>query len=162
MQRLAALAALVLAALLNGTPAGAEDAAPAADAPPGRFTMVPADGGFVRLDTRTGAVAHCRRETPDPGSAWRCATVPEEEMKRPDRFGELGEQIDSLGREIAALRMRVDALEQAEKARAAADAPPALTQDDEMRRSLDFSEELMRRFLGLVQEMKRQDAEGRT
>ena len=36
---------------------------------PGRFSMAPADGGgFVRLDTDTGAMAICQRT----GSDWTC------------------------------------------------------------------------------------------
>lgn len=34
----------------------------------GRFTMSPVDGGFLRLDKETGAVAMCARS----GTAWAC------------------------------------------------------------------------------------------
>ncbi len=39
----------------------------------GRFTMSPTDGGFVRLDTQTGAMALCTKKDAD----WSCADMPE-------------------------------------------------------------------------------------
>jgi hypothetical protein len=35
---------------------------------PGRYTMTPTDGGFVRLDTETGAVSFCSRKD----TQWFC------------------------------------------------------------------------------------------
>jgi len=164
IRRSAALSVLALALGFGALPAGAQDAMPAetGPAPPaGRFTMVPAEGGFVRLDTTTGLVSHCRRETSEPSAGWRCAAIPEAVLNTPDRVSELGEEVEALGREIAALRMRLDALDRRETA--AKPVPPRRLQDDEeMEKALDFSEELMRRFFGLVQEMKRAPDEDRT
>jgi hypothetical protein len=39
-----------------------------------RFTMTPTEGGFVRLDTETGAVSICTRKD----SEWACEPMPEE------------------------------------------------------------------------------------
>jgi hypothetical protein len=39
-----------------------------------RFTMTPTEGGFVRLDTETGAVSICTRKD----GAWACEPMPEE------------------------------------------------------------------------------------
>lgn len=133
--------------------ARAEDLPPPQTESAPRFTMVPAEGGFVRLDTRTGLVSHCRRETSAADAPWRCAAIPEDTLRAPDRLSELSEQVESLGDAVAALRMRVDALERARKEETPRS--QAAPSDDEMNRALDFSEELMRRFFGLVQEMKR-------
>jgi len=166
IRRSAALAVLALALGFGVLPAAAQETMPAeaGPAPPaGRFTMVPAEGGFVRLDTTTGLVSHCRRETSEPSASWRCAAIPEDVLNTPDRVSELGEEVEALGREIAALRMRLDALDRRETAAKPAPAPPPRLQDDEeMEKALDFSEELMRRFFGLVQEMKRAPDEDRT
>jgi hypothetical protein len=43
---------------------------------PGRYTMQPVDGGFLRLDTQTGAVSMCR---PNSGGAVACLPAPSEE-----------------------------------------------------------------------------------
>lgn len=116
----------------------------------GRYTMVPAEGGFVRLDTETGIVSQCRRETPQPDAAWRCAAIPESVLSEPDRTAELAASVESLKREVADLRRRLDAED-----RRAATAPATPQMDDaEYNRALDFSEELMRRFFGLVRDMK--------
>lgn len=40
---------------------------------PGRFTMSPTEGGFVRLDTQSGAMALCTRKDAD----WSCSDMPE-------------------------------------------------------------------------------------
>jgi len=40
----------------------------AAQDKPGRYTMTPTDGGFVRLDTETGAVSFCSRKD----TQWFC------------------------------------------------------------------------------------------
>lgn len=122
-------------------------------APPrtGRYTMVPADGGFVRLDTETGVVSQCRRETPGADSGWRCAAIPESRLNEPDRTDELAERVDTLSREVAELRARLDASEKAE-----AMAPQAVD-DAEFNRALDFSEQLMQRFFGMVREIKRSE-----
>ena len=159
----AALAALALGLACGTAPAGAQEAMPAEAGPPaGRFTMVPAEGGFVRLDTTTGLVSHCRRETSEPAASWRCAAIPEDVLNTPDRVSELGEEVEALGREVAALRMRLDALDRRETAAKPAPTPRRLQDDEEMEKALDFSEELMRRFFGLVQEMKRAPDEDRT
>lgn len=40
---------------------------------PGRYTMTPADGGFVRLDTETGAMALCAKKD----NQWACDAMPD-------------------------------------------------------------------------------------
>ena len=37
----------------------------------GRYTMTPVEGGFMRLDTQTGAVALCTRKS----ETWTCEPV---------------------------------------------------------------------------------------
>ena len=51
---------------LAQTPGAGQTAAPVepAAAENGRYTMTPAPGGFLRLDTRTGAVALCTVKGP--------------------------------------------------------------------------------------------------
>lgn len=39
---------------------------------PGRYTMSPADDGFVRLDTETGEMAFCKRSS---DGTWACAPM---------------------------------------------------------------------------------------
>ena len=52
----AILTALAAPAMAQATP----------DTENGRYTLAPMNGGFVRLDTRTGVVSHCT----DKGHGW--------------------------------------------------------------------------------------------
>ena len=68
----------VAAAVLIGLAITPAPAAPPADVQPAeserRFAMHPVEGGFVRLDTTTGAVSLCTRR----GSGFTCEAVPDE------------------------------------------------------------------------------------
>ncbi len=66
MSRSLVAVVLVLVAL-GSVPASAQER-------PQRFTMTPTEGGFVRLDTETGAVSICTRRD----GAWACEPIPEE------------------------------------------------------------------------------------
>ncbi len=57
--------------------AGGEDA--------GRYTMSPAEGGVIRLDRQTGAMAFCSGS----GGAWSCKDMPETESALKKRVEEL-------------------------------------------------------------------------
>ncbi|MFA5955510.1 hypothetical protein [Hyphomicrobium sp.] len=51
-----------------------------------RFTMSPVDGGFLRLDKRTGAVAMCAKN----GNEWACKPVADQTSNGPaDKFSHL-------------------------------------------------------------------------
>ncbi|MET4634870.1 hypothetical protein [Kaistia defluvii] len=124
----------------------------AADAArPGRYTMVPAEGGFVRLDTETGTVSHCRRGDAASGSVWTCAAIPEDVLSRPDPAVALSAKVTELEHEVADLRARLEDVEGRANTRAVAP-----TGDPELDKALNFSEELMSRFFGMVREMKRE------
>ncbi len=151
MQRLPTpmLAALLAASLLLAPLAAlAEDQAPAAparDTPgPGRFTMVPADGGFVRLDTETGQVAQCRRDPGVADSDWRCTLIPETASPADPRSDALAARIDALAAAVADLARRVGALE----SHAAATSTPALE------RARGVGAEGLRRLFALTREWK--------
>jgi hypothetical protein len=138
---------------LAETPTATRPQQAAADAArPGRYTMVPAEGGFVRLDTETGTVSHCRRGDAASGSVWTCAAIPEDVLSRPDPAVALSAKVTELEREVADLRARIEDVEGRASTRAIA--PP--TGDPELDKALNFSEELMSRFFGMVREMKRE------
>ncbi len=145
------LATLLAAPLLLAPLAAlAEDQAPvpalpAADASgAGRFTMVPADGGFVRLDTETGQVAQCRRDGNIAGSDWRCTLIPETASPADPRGDTVAARIDALAAAVADLARRVGALE----SHAAATGTPALE------RARGVGAEGLRRLFALTREWK--------
>ncbi|WP_051231145.1 hypothetical protein [Kaistia adipata] len=169
----AVLASVLLVASLFGASvvARAESPTPPAAAVPsdkvppdagpraGRYTMVPAEGGFVRLDTETGAVSHCRRGDAVSGGVWQCAAIPEAVIAKPQAEEKGADDNAVLRREVADLRARIKAIE---RRTAMAAAPPASgSGDPELDRAMNFSEELMRRFFGLVRELKQDADQGR-
>lgn len=115
----------------------------AADPKPGagRYELQPNETGFVRLDTVTGAISHCR---PVDG-AWAC-----ERLDTPDadaRLEHLAGDIARLQAAVGALAARLDRLDGAGVAVAAepAKAPPALA---------TFADRVVERFLAMVRLLK--------
>ncbi|HEX2839766.1 hypothetical protein [Hyphomicrobium sp.] len=66
-----------LAAVLGSAAWAAED--------PGRYTMSPTDGGVIRLDRETGAMAFCSGKE----GSWSCKDMPETESALKKRVEEL-------------------------------------------------------------------------
>lgn len=155
---LLALAPAGVAHAQSAETAPSSQATPSDGAGVGRYTMVPAEGGFVRLDTQTGTVSHCRRGDATAGSVWTCAAIPENVLSSPDPAVVLSGRVDALEREVATLRGRLDAVEGGLKANGTAQS----SGDPELDRALNFSEELMNRFFGMVREMKRETDGDRT
>ncbi|MCC6984492.1 MAG: hypothetical protein IT535_14585 [Bauldia sp.] len=85
---------------------------------PLRYTITPADEGFVRLDTQTGAITHCA----SADGIWRCAPPLYAESEIDARLRVLDERIEGLGVELATLAGRLAEM-------AAPLAPPAQLPD---------------------------------
>lgn len=94
----------------------------------GRYTMTPAPGGFLRLDTRTGATSLCQVEN----GAARCATAAEDRTS-------LQAEVDRLARENEKLKK---------------DAPQngALPSADDFNRAMEYAEKFMRRMMRVLRE----------
>lgn len=130
----AAFAALI--ALTSGH-AGAQDIVTSTEN--GRYAMTPAEGGFLRLDTRTGQVSHCSA-TRD-GAQCRSA---------PDERNALEQEIERLAKENAELKSKL--------AGGPAVRPSIpLPNKDDMDRALTFAEEFMRRMMRLMREQPAPD-----
>jgi hypothetical protein len=99
-----------------------------------RYSMTPTADGFLRLDTRTGAVSLCKVEN----GAARCQAAVEERAA-------LQDEIERLARQNDALKSK----------------PPAagLPSRQDFDRALDFAEHFMRRMMKI---MRDQDSSNRT
>jgi hypothetical protein len=112
----------------------------AQDQPAGRYALQSSVDGFVRLDTRTGAVSHCGRRD----GLWFCEPFAEEGAALTTRVEALEAEVKTLREQLARLTAR----------------PPAATgtldtpSDEELEKALGFSETVMKRFFGMVREMK--------
>ncbi|HZD89290.1 MAG TPA: hypothetical protein VE224_04275 [Pseudolabrys sp.] len=101
----AALTASAAAVLAQQPPPLLAPTAP--PSPDSRWSFRRVDDGFVRLDNRTGQVAHCTPVRP----GWTCQSVPENRSS-------LEKQVERLQQEVAALKQEVAAM------RTAAPPPP--------------------------------------
>lgn len=133
MRRLILAAALCCAGGL--APAFAQDAN-------GRYVMQSTPEGFLKMDSRTGAVSQCARQ----GDAYQCRLVPDERNA-------MQEEIDRLRRENADLRGRIAGQGIAPPAAPApGQATPALPPDSEVERALSIMERFIRRFRDIMRE----------
>jgi hypothetical protein len=104
----------------------------------GRYTMTPAPDGFLRLDTRTGAVSLCTLVA----GAVQCRASADER-------GALDQEITRLSNENADLRKKLAAAtDQAPSARLR----NALPTDAEVNGALDQMEKFMRRMMRIMRE----------
>lgn len=116
-------AALVLLALSGAA------AAEAPDDQSGRFSMSPVDGGFLRLDRQTGAVAMCAHTDGE----WVCAPVQ-------DRTSTATNELSKLKEENQALKARMKDLETKSGCKG------ELPTDEEVDQALDYMERLYKKI----------------
>ncbi len=111
----------------------------------GRFAMSPVEGGFLRLDKESGAVASCARTA----EAWVCNPVE-------DHAAVQNETLAKLELENQALKNRVKNLEESletGKPPASPDATPGppggkmqLPSEEEVDKALDYAERMFKKF----------------
>lgn len=136
--------------LLLGWPAVAEEAAPG----PGRYQFAPDGDGFVRLDTETGAIAHCGRSE----GRWRC-DVAADGPEFDHRIVALQQELAALEAELEDLRERLAVLEDDRDATEAAppvtrDKPSEEEEERQFDEALSFAERMMQRFFDMIRELK--------
>ena len=142
---LAAAGFFAVSATALAQPAPTPAPAPAPDVAPierdGRFSMTPAPGGgFLRLDTRTGAVAHCRILE---GSV-QCRSGADEQAA-------LQAEIDRLAKENEELRRKLAQGSTGDRLR------NALPSDEEVNKALSWMEQFMRRMMRVLREEQPKD-----
>lgn len=113
----------------------------------GRFTMSPVDGGFLRLDKETGAVAMCARS----GTAWACSPV---EDRTP---AATAADVSKLERENRDLKDRVKALEESLETKVPLEGPPGgkaeLPTEQEIDQALDYLERVYKKVRDRVKDL---------
>ena len=125
-----ALSLFAVAFLLAG-PAGAS----------GRFVLQEVEGGFIRLDTETGVVSHCRSSE----NQWRCELVA-------DAQSALQDEINRLAAENAALEQQLAALSQPQGEPGTAPRLE-LPSEEDVDRLFGFFEGIMRRFINFARSL---------
>lgn len=109
-------------------PALAQNSVDAPSSENGRYSMTPTAGGFLRLDTRTGATSLC---TVENGAA-RCVAAAEERSA-------LQQEIDRLSKQNEALKAR------GEKS-------GGLPTAEDFGRAMDYAEQFMRRMIRIMRD----------
>ncbi|WP_409562391.1 hypothetical protein RLW55_00160 [Hyphomicrobium sp. B1] len=122
-----------------------------------RFTMSPVEGGFLRLDKQTGAVAMCAKS----GNEWACKSVDDQTTNTP------ADKLSRLESENHDLKARVKELEEMIETRPPgvpsppgplADAPPPddkvqLPTDEEVDQALDYISRVYKKIRDHVRDL---------
>lgn len=121
-------ASAAILAMTLSAPAFAQAAAPADATENGRYSMTPADGGFLRLDTRTGMVSLCKVQN---GAAF-CRAATEERAA-------LEGEIDRLVKQNEALKKQQTG-------------GSGLPNRQDFDRALEYAEQFMRRMMRIMRD----------
>ena len=137
------LCVFVLAALTG--------AAPDADEKGGRFVMTPVEGGYLRMDSHTGAVSMCQRIS----GKWACEAVVD------DRRG-LETELERLAAENRELSLTIKRLEEMllpADGKGRADKGPAfrIPSEEEVDRAMGYVQRLLRKFKEQMRELEKDD-----
>jgi chromosome segregation ATPase len=124
----------------------------AADEPAGRYTMSPTEGGMVRLDTQTGAMALCRRND----DKWACADMDDSQRT-------LMSEIDKLRAENKSLKDQVQHLEETlglgENQMEAAPGPSAklvLPSEQDVDKAFDYFERMLNKLHERMEKLEKE------
>jgi hypothetical protein len=143
--------AILIALALTGA-AAAETPAD----PNGRYTMSPVDGGFLRLDKQTGAVAMCAHS----GGDWACNPVRDSAAAAPsDEASKLEDENKALKARIKALE---ESLESSKTPPPSGSVPPTegppggkvqLPTEEEVDQALDYLEHVYKKFRDRIRDL---------
>ena len=120
----------------------------------GRFTMHPADGGVLRLDTQTGALSMCKQVS----GAWTCTMMPDDRTTATI-------EIDRLKGENVELKASVKRLEElagvpdpGEKSRAGAQLPT----EEDIDKAMSYVQRMLKKFKEKLRELEDTEPPKRT
>ena len=150
------LASTLLAAIAT-IPAAAQTRDAPRDAP-GRYTMQPVDGGFLRLDTQTGAVSMCR---PGTGGTVACQpSVGEQRQTSADERARLRTENIELKAEIK----RLEEIAGIGRPGGPSVEPPAekfqLPTEQDVDQALDYVERMYKKFRDRLQNLDKDTKPG--
>jgi hypothetical protein len=107
--------------------------------------MTPADNGFVRLDTETGAVSFCSRK---PIGSFQCVLTPDDRQKLVRELDGLKAENEEMRQELA--RLRPLAGKEGEGQRTF-----RLPSEEEVDKALTYMQRMMRKFRDKLKEFEK-------
>lgn len=117
----------------------------------GRYTMTPTEEGILRLDTETGAVSICARQS----GGWACKSIADDRLA-------LQAEIDRLTLENAQLRAALDkAVPELPDEHEPGGGASWLPSDRHVDQLMAFLEKLARRFQDMVDSLQKENPESR-
>lgn len=112
----------------------------------GRYTLAPTEGGFVRMDTTTGAVSTCTGTM----ETLVCRSVADDRQA-------LQSEIDRLSAENEALREEL--ANNKEAGRTDGTGGITVPSDEDVDKAMGFLEKMVKRFKALIKELQEEPAE---
>jgi hypothetical protein len=150
---------LILAVLLVGTspstvgisPATAQPGPPTGQERPGpddqRYTFHQTDGGYVRLDSRTGQVSFCLKQP----AGWQCQSVPDERTALESEIARLQTDNAALKAELLSRNLPLPGTIKPSPPEAKGGEPRiALPSDAELNRVMSYVEKIWRRLVEVM------------
>jgi hypothetical protein len=139
---------------------GVATAALSAEQRQGRYTLSPADGGFIRLDTATGSMSLCSSKD----GAWRCEAMA-------DHGADLRQELDRLTAENEELKAEIKRLEElvglgdgGQRGAERRIEPPGgslrLPTEQDVDRALNYIQRMFQKFKDKLKEFDGQDHKG--
>ena len=110
----------------------------------GRYVLQRAGDGFIRLDTVTGATAHCRQRQ----AAWHCESLSDDQSGVRDEIASLQAENLKLRRQVENLEARLSQRERQTRDKT------GLPSDEEFDRIMTFFDRVMRRFLEFAKTLR--------
>lgn len=145
---------------------GAAIAQATPDTENGRYALSPAGAGFLRLDTRTGAVSTCTNSS----AGWACYMVPDERAALDAEIGRLQADNDKLKGELAVRAPsaktdealpKSDQLKEPKTAEGERKIEIPLPSDRDMDRMMSFVERAWRRLIEMANRVQRDANDGK-
>jgi hypothetical protein len=116
----------------------------------GRFVMTPVEGGFLRMDTQTGAVSMCQRTS----GQWACESVADDRRALERELERLGAENRELSSTVRRLEDMLGQPDAQGRDRRAEKAPGfQLPSEEEVDRALGYMQRLMRKFRDKMREL---------
>jgi hypothetical protein len=135
---------------------------------PGRFSMSPVDGGFVRLDTETGAMSLCKPQQKDAvtASAWKCDAMADGAAAAQERIGKLDGENKDLRAEVKRMEDLVGLNgdkpkagdQQAEQRPGGRSGGLNMPSEEDIDKAMSYMERLVRKFHDTMKRMEGSDA----